>query len=80
MPPALDRDTLIVPGFGGGNEWAGMAADHAGILYANVSNGASLSHMVDNEQARLTAGAPGSEPAPGGMQNGYPMLRYTSSG
>jgi quinoprotein glucose dehydrogenase len=80
VPLALDKDTLIVPGFSGGNEWGGMAADRDGVIYANVSNGASISRLVDNSEARAKAGAPGSKPPPGGLQNGYALLRYAFSG
>lgn len=80
VPLALDMDTLIVPGFSGGSEWGGMATDRKGTIYANVGNGASISHLSDNRAARAAVGAPGAKPPPGGAQNGYPMLTYAFSG
>ena len=35
-PPTLDQ-TIIFPGFDGGMEWGGSAADQDGILYVNVN-------------------------------------------
>lgn len=79
VPIALDQDTLVVPGFGGGNGWAGMAADRNGVIYAQVSNGASVTRLSLN--ARLASGsAAANEPVPGGDQNGVPMLKYAFSG
>ncbi len=36
QPICLNQDTLVTPGFGGGNEWGGMAADRNGTIYAAV--------------------------------------------
>lgn len=47
VPLALGKDTLVIPGYTGGNAWGGMAADHHGILYANASNGTGMSSMLD---------------------------------
>jgi quinoprotein glucose dehydrogenase len=57
VPLALGKDTLVIPGFSGGNAWGGMAVDHHGILYANVSNGAAMSSIV--EYASLRNGSVG---------------------
>ena len=35
-PPSLEQ-TIIFPGFDGGMEWGGMAADPDGILYVNIN-------------------------------------------
>jgi quinoprotein glucose dehydrogenase len=47
VPLAVGKDTFVLPGFVGGNAWGGMAVDHHGILYANVSNPAFLTSLVD---------------------------------
>ena len=65
-----------MPGFAGGNEWAGMAADRKGTIYANVANGASMAHMVDNSAAM---NSPNRNTAAGG-QNGVPNLHYAFTG
>ena len=39
IPFATDRPTVVFPGFDGGAEWGGSAADaHAGILYVNAND------------------------------------------
>jgi quinoprotein glucose dehydrogenase len=37
FPPPSWRESIIFPGFDGGFEWGGSAADPGGILYVNVS-------------------------------------------
>jgi quinoprotein glucose dehydrogenase len=37
-PMTVGKQTLVIPGFSGGVEWGGMAADPNGILYANSEN------------------------------------------
>ena len=53
VPPSLDKDTLVAPGFSGGNGLGGMAADRKGWLYASSANGSSISGLV--EYAKLRA-------------------------
>jgi quinoprotein glucose dehydrogenase len=78
VPLALDRDTLVVPGFSGGNEWGGMAMDRKGVLYAEAADGASMTRLELN--ARLQPGHVDNKPAAGGDQNGYPSLKYAFTG
>ncbi|MFP5204320.1 MAG: PQQ-binding-like beta-propeller repeat protein [Acidobacteriota bacterium] len=43
IPPSLDRLTVDMPGFAGGGEWGGPAADpQAGVLYVNANDTAWL--------------------------------------
>ena len=79
VPLALDQDTLVVPGFSGGNEWGGMAADRHGVIYANAANGASMTRLTLNKRLDA-ASAAAKEPVPGGAQNGAPMLKYAFTG
>jgi quinoprotein glucose dehydrogenase len=75
VPLALNQDTLVIPGFGGGNEWGGMAADRSGNIYAMVANSASLTRLQDNPRL-----APGwKDPGPAD-QNGYATLKYAFTG
>lgn len=46
-PVAKDKETIAVPGFSGGVEWGGMAADPNGILYANSENIAWYTSIID---------------------------------
>ena len=78
VPLGLNQDTLVIPGFAYG--FGGIAADHNGIMYASASNGAGLSKIVDNTEARQHIGEPGAPLPAGGMQNGYAHLDYSFSG
>jgi len=75
VPIGLNQDTLVIPGFGGGNEWGGMAADRNGTIYAAVSNTASLTRLQPNP--RLVPGYKDPFPAD---QNGYPTTVYSFTG
>lgn len=75
QPICLNQDTLVTPGFGGGNEWGGMAADRNGIIYAAVSNTSSMTRLVPNP--RLAPGYKDPFPAD---QNGYPTTPYSFTG
>ncbi len=68
-------DTLVTPGFGGGNEWGGMAVDRNGVLYAEVANGSSLTRLQKNPRL-----APGYKDARPADQNGYSSTRYSFTG
>jgi quinoprotein glucose dehydrogenase len=75
QPICLNQDTLVTPGFGGGNEWGGMAADRNGTIYAAVSNTSSMTRLVPNP--RLVPGYKDPFPAD---QNGYPTTPYSFTG
>lgn len=46
------QDTVIIPGFDGGAEWGGSAADpDTGVLYLNANNLASITHLVEARPA-----------------------------
>jgi len=75
QPICLNKDTLVTPGFGGGNEWGGMAADRNGIIYAAVSNTSSMTRLVPNP--RLVPGYKDPYPAD---QNGFPTTAYSFTG
>jgi glucose dehydrogenase len=79
VPVGLDQNTLVIPGFGGGNEWGGMATDHKGVIYAAVSNSAGMTRMALNNHF-LVPPEPGGPPPPGGAQNGYALLKYAFTG
>ena len=75
VPIGLNQDTLVAPGFAGGNEWGGMAADRYGVIYAMVQNTASLTRLQPNPRL-----APGyKDPGPPN-QNGYANLAYSFTG
>src|SRR5208282_4908120 len=42
VPPSVDKLTVDMPGFAGGGEWGGVAADRSGILYVNANDTAWL--------------------------------------
>ncbi|MBV9548336.1 MAG: PQQ-binding-like beta-propeller repeat protein [Alphaproteobacteria bacterium] len=75
QPICLNQDTLVTPGFGGGNEWGGMAADHNGVIYAAVQNTSSMTRLEPNP--RLVPGYQDRFPAD---QNGYPTTQYSFTG
>ena len=75
QPICLNQDTLVTPGFGGGNEWGGMAADRNGTIYAAVSNTSSMTRLQPNP--RLVPGYKDPFPAD---QNGYPNTAYAFTG
>ncbi len=75
QPICLNQDTLVTPGFGGGNEWGGMAADHNGVIYAAVQNTTSMTRLVPNP--RLAPGYKDPFPAD---QNGFPTTAYSFTG
>ncbi|MBU3077360.1 pyrroloquinoline quinone-dependent dehydrogenase [Sphingomonas quercus] len=49
-PIAKDKDTIVIPGFSGGVEWGGMAADPKGILYANSEDIAWYTSIIDQNR------------------------------
>ncbi len=49
MPPSAEG-TIILPGFDGGAEWGGAAADPAGILYVNANEMPWILTMVPSKQ------------------------------
>ncbi len=53
-PLAVDKVTMVSPGWKGGVEWGGMTADpEKGILFANVNNVYSLGSLTDASAYRL---------------------------
>ena len=49
-PPSFD-EAIIFPGFDGGMEWGGAAADQDGIYYANINEMPWLYQLVANDRA-----------------------------
>ena len=58
LPPSREG-TIILPGFDGGAEWGGAAADPQGILYVNANDMPWVLNMVETRR-------PGSEPQSSG--------------
>ncbi len=52
VPLSVGKDTVVFPGFDGGAEWGGSAADPQGILYVNANDIAWTGALAEN----LTAG------------------------
>ncbi len=50
QPPSREG-TIIFPGFDGGAEWGGAAADPDGILYVNGNEMAWVMHMVETKRS-----------------------------
>ena len=48
-PPSREG-TIILPGFDGGAEWGGAAADPTGVLYVNANEMAWILTMVENQK------------------------------
>ena len=55
--PPSKQGTIIFPGFDGGGEWGGAAADPDGILYVNSNEMAWILTMVDKPAATQMANA-----------------------
>ena len=54
-PPSM-QGTLVMPGFDGGGEWGGPAADPVtGVLYVNANEMANVLHMVNAEDKAKAA-------------------------
>jgi glucose dehydrogenase len=53
-PWRLDKQTIVFPGFDGGAEWGGQAADPEGVLYVNANEVASYSGLRANTMSRTT--------------------------
>lgn len=49
-PIAKNKDTIVIPGFSGGVEWGGMAADRKGIIYANSEDIAWYTSIIDQNR------------------------------
>ncbi len=87
--PPNKEGTMILPGFDGGAEWGGSAADPEGILYVNSNEMAWVLTMVDtpkqDELAHLSAGEKiytvncitchGAD-RKGNARSGYPSLEH----
>ncbi|MDJ0276428.1 pyrroloquinoline quinone-dependent dehydrogenase [Sphingomonas sp. 2R-10] len=53
VPLSTDRDTIVFPGFDGGAEWGGSAADpRTGVLYVNSNDVPWYTRLVPNTVAR----------------------------
>jgi quinoprotein glucose dehydrogenase len=49
VPFSIDRDTVVFPGFDGGAEWGGAAADpETGVLYVNANDVAWTGALAEN--------------------------------
>ena len=49
VPFRVGKDTVVFPGFDGGAEWGGAAADReTGILYVNANEGAWTGALIEN--------------------------------
>ncbi len=57
-PPSREG-TIVFPGFDGGAEWGGAAADPEGILYVNANEMAWILTMVESKKTRGAALASG---------------------
>jgi quinoprotein glucose dehydrogenase len=53
VPLSVGKDTVVFPGFDGGAEWGGSAADPQGVLYVNANDLPWTGAMADN----MTAGS-----------------------
>jgi quinoprotein glucose dehydrogenase len=52
LPPAVDKETVLFPGFDGGAEWGGPAFDpETGVLYVNANDVAWTSSLTENHPA-----------------------------
>lgn len=51
VPLSIDKDTVVFPGFDGGAEWGGSAADPRGVLYVNANDIAWTGALADNMSA-----------------------------
>jgi quinoprotein glucose dehydrogenase len=51
VPLSVGKDTVVFPGFDGGAEWGGSAADPQGILYVNANDIAWTGALADNMSA-----------------------------
>lgn len=57
-PPSVEG-TIVLPGFDGGGEWGGAAADPDGVLYVNGNEMPWIYRMALNQSGTNTASAPG---------------------
>jgi quinoprotein glucose dehydrogenase len=48
VPLSIGKETVVFPGFDGGAEWGGSAADPQGILYVNANDIAWTSSLAEN--------------------------------
>jgi quinoprotein glucose dehydrogenase len=51
VPLSIGKDTVVFPGFDGGAEWGGSAADPQGILYVNSNDIAWTGALAENMSA-----------------------------
>lgn len=51
VPLSVGKDTVVFPGFDGGAEWGGSAADPQGVLYVNANDIAWTGALADNMSA-----------------------------
>ncbi|HEY6467282.1 MAG TPA: PQQ-binding-like beta-propeller repeat protein [Candidatus Acidoferrales bacterium] len=51
VPLSIGKDTVVFPGFDGGAEWGGSAADPHGILYVNSNDIAWTGALAENMSA-----------------------------
>lgn len=51
VPLSVGKDTVVFPGFDGGAEWGGSAADPQGVLYVNANDIAWTGALAENMAA-----------------------------
>jgi quinoprotein glucose dehydrogenase len=56
FPAPRLQETIIFPGFDGGMEWGGAAADREGVYYANVNEIPWIYQMIKTGGARVSQG------------------------
>lgn len=59
VPLALDKQTVVFPGFDGGAEWGGQAVDPSGVIYINGTDVPYYSGLRPNKTSSVTRSASG---------------------
>jgi quinoprotein glucose dehydrogenase len=76
VPLELDRPTVIIPGFDGGAEWGGAAADPGGVLYVNANDVVWTGSLTKNDPSSPIP--PGAQVYQGACSSGHGLDRKGS--
>jgi quinoprotein glucose dehydrogenase len=78
VPLAIDKQTVVFPGFDGGGEWGGPAVDaRSGVMYVNANDLPWTGELEENKAGAAASSAGADKELAGGYSPASPRYRFT---
>ena len=78
VPLAVDKQTVVFPGFDGGGEWGGPAVDaRSGVMYVNANDLPWTGELEENKAGAAASSAGADKELAGGYSPASPRYRFT---